>query len=355
MFIKHPMKIFITGNMGYVGSVLTPFIKKKIRNIQIIGYDSAFFAHSLTTKDYLPEHLITNQYLGDIRKIKKEMLEGIDAVIHLAGISNDPIGNEFESVTHEINQKASVELAKLAASTGVKNFVFASSCSMYGQANNSARKESDETKPLTAYAKSKIGTETELKNCDLGDMNFTSLRFATACGWSNRLRLDLVLNDFVACALTSSEITVLSDGTPWRPIIDVEDMSRIISWAMCRKKDNGGKFLAVNAGSNENNYQVKDLAEAVSKIIPNTKISINKKALPDKRSYSVDFSLYKMLAPDHQPSVTLEDSIARLKNGLLKINFRDKNFRSSSFMRLNELRNHIENNRIDRNLNWKIF
>ena len=341
--------------MGYVGSVLTSFLKKKYKDIDIIGYDTAFFAHLLTSKYYLPECLISKQYLGDIRNIKKTMLEGIDSVIHLAGISNDPIGNEFESVTHQINQKASVELAKLAASSGVKNFVFASSCSMYGQANNNAKKETDETNPLTAYARSKIGTEIKLRNCDLGKMNFTSLRFATACGWSNRLRLDLVLNDFVACALASGEITVLSDGTPWRPIIDVEDMSRIILWAMCREKNNGGQFLVINAGSNSNNYQVKDLAEAVAKEISNTTVSINKKALPDRRSYSVDFSLYKKLAPGHQPSVTLEESIRRLKNGLLKLDFKDKNFRSSSFMRLNELRNHIENNRIDRNLNWKIF
>ena len=169
---------------------------------------------------------------------------------------------------------------------------------MYGQAETGARKETDPTNPLTAYARSKIGTEKDLKNMNLNEMNFTSLRFATACGWSNRLRLDLVLNDFVACAITSGEITVLSDGSPWRPLIDVEDMSRAIIWAINRHKDNGGQFLAVNAGSNNSNYQVIQIAKAVASLIPNTKILINKDALPDKRSYSVDFNLYEGLAPD---------------------------------------------------------
>ena len=349
------MKVLITGNMGYVGSVLTSYLKKNYKNIEIIGYDTGFFGHSLTGADFIPEQGISLQYLGDIRLIEEKIFEGVDAVVHLAGVSNDPIGREFEQVTEEINRKASVKIAKIASKVGVKNFVFASSCSMYGEANNNARKETDETNPLTAYARSKIGTENDLKEIDLGEMNFTSLRFATACGWSNRLRLDLVLNDFVACAISSGKITVLSDGTPWRPLIDVEDMSRAISWAILRVRENGGKFLAINAGSNFNNYQVKDLANAVAKLIPKTNILINKDALPDKRSYSVDFSLYEKLAVNFQPIVSLEKSIIRLKDGLEGINFKNKDFRNSSFMRLNTLRKHINEGRIGKDLNWKIF
>ena len=156
-------------------------------------------------------------------------------MVHLSAVSNDPMGNKFEAVTGDINQKASVRIAQLAADRGVKNFVFASSCSMYGYAEGGARKESDPTNPLTAYARSKIGSEKAFAELDLGGMTVTSLRFATACGMSDRLRLDLVLNDFVACAIASGEITVLSDGTPWRPLIDVEDMARAISWAIVRK------------------------------------------------------------------------------------------------------------------------
>jgi nucleoside-diphosphate-sugar epimerase len=353
--LENNLKVFITGNMGYVGPVLNRVLMELFPKIEIVGFDAGFFGHSLTGADFTPEQGVSVQYFGDVRDIQPAMLNGVDAIVHLAGVSNDPIGHEFEDVTQEINRRASVRLAEMASSAGVKNYVFASSCSMYGQADERARKESDPTNPLTAYARSKIGTEDDLKNMNLGGMVVTSLRFATACGWSTRLRLDLVLNDFVACAITSGEITVLSDGTPWRPLIDVEDMSRAIAWAMSRDKDTGGQFLAINAGSNKSNYQVKDLANAVASLIPNTKISINKNALSDKRSYSVDFSLYESVAPAFQPVVSLEESIHRLHNGLMKMNFVDKHFRQSPFMRLNTLRKHMTEGRLGKDLRWKLF
>lgn len=355
-YLINIMKVFITGNMGYVGSVLTKYLKQTFSNLQIIGFDSGFFGHSLTGSDFIPEQAVSIQYFGDIRDIDQSVLNGIDAVVHLAGVSNDPIGNEFEDVTMDINRYASVKLANMAIDQGVKNFVFASSCSMYGQADSLPRKETDTTNPLTAYARSKIGTEEDLKVKNLGKMIFTSLRFATACGWSDRLRLDLVLNDFVAGAISSGEINVLSDGTPWRPLIDVEDMSRAVGWAMSRKVDNGGQYLAINAGSNSSNYQVKQIAKAVNKLIAETKVSINSDALPDKRSYSVDFTLYEKLVPKlFQPIINLDQSILNLRDGLIKMNFKNKNFRDSSFMRLNTIRKHIKNNRIGKDLRWKTF
>lgn len=342
--------------MGYVGSVLTQYLKKKYPNIILIGYDTSFFGHSLTGTNFIPERSISVQYFGDIRNIDQKLLSGVDAIVHLAGISNDPIGKEFEDVTEDINRNASLKLAKIAIKENVKNFVFASSCSMYGQVDGGSRKETDKTNPLTAYAHSKIGTEKDIKDISLGKMTFTSLRFATACGWSERLRLDLVLNDFVACAMSSGQITVLSDGSPWRPLIDVEDMSRAIDWAINRNKNNGNQFLAVNAGKNSSNYQVKDIANEVAKVIPKTKISINKDAPPDKRSYSVDFNLYEKLAPEFQPIITLDQSICRLRDGFLKMNFTNKNFRESTyFMRLYTLREHIKNNRLGKDLRWKSF
>lgn len=346
------MRVFVTGNMGYIGPVLNRVLIENFPKIEIIGFDAGFFGHSLTGADFIPEQGVSVQYFGDVRDIQPSMLNGVDAVVHLAGVSNDPIGVEFEAVTEEINRRASVRLANMASSVGVKNFVFASSCSMYGQSDGGAKKESDATNPLTAYARSKIGTEDDLRNADIGDMIFTSLRFATACGWSSRLRLDLVLNDFVACAITSGEITVLSDGTPWRPLIDVEDMARAIAWAISRDKDSGGQFLSVNAGSNNSNYQVSDLANAVASMVPNTKISINKDAPPDKRSYAVDFSLYASLAPAFQPVISLEESIRRIRDGLYKMNFVDKEFRQSSFMRLITLQKHIKERRLGKDLRW---
>ncbi|SMC68702.1 SDR family oxidoreductase [Rhizobium sp. RU36D] len=346
------MRILITGNMGYVGPVLTRFLRQNRPGAEIIGYDAGFFGHSLVGSDMLPEANVDRQYFGDTRDLPEAILEGVDAVVHLAAVSNDPMGNRFEKVTEEINQAASIRLAELAAKAGVKNFVFASSCSMYGYAESGARKETDPTNPLTAYARSKIGTEQQLKQMDLSGMAVTCLRFATACGMSDRLRLDLVLNDFVACALTTGEITVLSDGTPWRPLIDVEDMARAIFWAISRDHENGGAFLSVNAGKNECNYQVKELAESVARLVPGTRVSINTDAPPDRRSYQVDFSLFQELAPDFVPQVTLDESIARLREGLERAGFRDGDFRNSRLMRLKALESHIASGRLAEDLRW---
>jgi nucleoside-diphosphate-sugar epimerase len=351
-FERRRMRILITGNMGYVGPVLTRFLRENLVNVELIGFDTAFFGHSLTGAGLLPEALLNRQVFGDIREFPPELLDQVDAVVHLSAISNDPMGNKFETVTNDINQQASTRLARLAADRGVKSFVFASSCSMYGNAEGGARKESDPTNPLTAYARSKIGSEKAFAELDLGGMTVTSLRFATACGMSDRLRLDLVLNDFVACAMTSGEITVLSDGTPWRPLIDVEDMARALAWAIARKPEIGGKFLAVNAGRDESNYQVRDLAEAVSRHVPGTKVSINANAPPDKRSYKVNFALFKSIAPDHIPQITLDESIRRLREGLASMGFADKDFRTSSYMRLKALERHMAAGRLGPDLHW---
>ncbi len=216
-----------------------------------------------------------------------------------------------------------------------------------------ARSESDPLNPLTAYARSKIATEVALRQIDLNGMAATSLRFATACGMSDRLRLDLVLNDFVACALSSGEITVLSDGTPWRPLIDVRDMARAVEWAITRGAERGAEFLVVNAGADDWNYQVKDLAHAVAAAVPGTSVSINTAAPPDGRSYKVDFGLFRQLAPDHQPQETLKSSIAALRDGLRQSAFADRDFRQSQLIRLKVLERHIEQKRLDETLVWR--
>ena len=231
------MKILVTGNMGYVGSALTRHLRSTFDDAELIGYDSGFFAHCITTPEGLPEVRLQRQHFGDVRELPEALLKGVDGVVHLAAVSNDPMGNRFEAPTEEINYAASVAVAERARNAGVKNFVFASSCSIYGFAEDGPRKETDPLNPLTAYARSKIGTEQALAQIDPGEMVVTCLRFATACGMSDRLRLDLVLNDFVACALALREITVLSDGLRWRPLIDVSDMARAIEWAITRPAD----------------------------------------------------------------------------------------------------------------------
>lgn len=347
------MRFLITGNMGYVGSVLVRHLRTRFPQAEIIGFDSGFFAHCLTSAARLPESFLNEQHFGDVREFPTSLLQGCDAVVHLAAISNDPMGNLFETLTEVINEKASLRIAEQARTAGVKNFVFASSCSVYGAAEGGPRKEGDGLNPLTAYARSKIGTERGLGSMNLGSMTATALRFATACGMSDRLRLDLVINDFVACALTSGEITVLSDGSPWRPLIDVADMALAIEWAMGRTPENGGQFLAVNAGTHAWNYQVRDLAQAVAGAVPGTKVSINTNAPPDKRSYQVDFSLFRELAPNYQPRVSLKDSIIRLRNGLQGMKFTDQDFRNSQQMRLRVLESHMKSGRLSSDLRWQ--
>jgi UDP-glucose 4-epimerase len=336
--------------MGYVGPEVAKYLRMRRPQAVLHGLDNAYFAHCLTGASVLPERYLDEQFYGDVRDLRLD-LKGYDAVIQLAAISNDPMGNQFETVTFDINQKTTTSIAEAAADAGVKNFVFASSCSVYGVAEGPPRKETDPLNPITAYAKSKIGAERELSAIDT-DMVITCLRFATACGMSDRLRLDLVLNDFVACALSRGQISVLSDGTPWRPLIDVADMARAIDWAIDRQPGTGGRYLAVNAGSDDRNYQVKDLANAVARSVPGTDVSINTSAPADSRSYKVDFGLYRSLAPDHQPVVSLDQSIQNLISGLQKMKFNDAEFRSSNLMRLRVLQDHIDHRRLSKALQW---
>jgi nucleoside-diphosphate-sugar epimerase len=220
----------------------------------------------------------------------------------------------------------------------VKSFVYASSCSMYGLADDTPRKEGDKLNPLTAYARSKVAAEEGLEK--LADEHFTVTcnRFATACGWSSRLRLDLVLNDFVAGGLVNKHISILSDGTPWRPMINTRDMARAMDWSITRPASLGGQFLAVNTGSNDWNTNILSLAEATAQVIPGVKISINPDAPPDKRSYRANFDLYKKLAPDHQPQEDLISTVKEIRDNLIGMQFNDPEYRKSQLIRLEVLR-----------------
>jgi nucleoside-diphosphate-sugar epimerase len=347
------MKIVITGNMGYVGPLLLEQLRRSMPDAVLVGIDTGYFAHCLTGVTVIPEARLDIQHFADLRNLPEGLFDDVDAVVHLAAISNDPMGDRFKEVTHDINFQASLALAKQAKAAGVNRFVFASSCSVYGFAEGEARNEQAPLNPLTAYAKSKIGMEEELKR--LADENFvvTCLRFATACGASDRLRLDLVLNDFVAGAIASKRITVLSDGTPWRPLIHVKDMALAMDWAIWRDGYQDGAFLALNSGSNSWNYQVRDLAEAVAEIIPGVTVSINKDAPVDKRSYQVDFSLYEQLAPKHQPQMTLKAAIEDLAERLEFMKFNDGDFRNSQLIRLKVIAQHCEQGRLNSQLEWQ--
>ena len=341
------MKILVVGNMGYVGSVLVPYLRNNYPQSFIAGLDIGYFSERILP-NYNPESSLDKQIIMDIRDLQKSNIQGYDVIINLAAVSNDPMGEEFESATREINFLAGVRLAKLAKQVGVKKFIFASSCSVYGQGGGKPKTELDEVNPLTEYAKSKINSEVELSKIASPKFIIKCLRFSTACGFSPRLRLDIVLNDFVAASIVKNHINILSDGNPWRPIIHVQDMARAIHWSI--EDSNDAVFQILNVGSINANFQVKELAEAVKTVNPTVEISINKKASPDKRTYKVDFSAYNNLAQNYQPIFSLEDSVKDLIKNIELLSLNGEDVKSSEFIRLKSLKESIKNNLIDSNL-----
>jgi nucleoside-diphosphate-sugar epimerase len=337
------MKLLIAGNMGYIGPVVVHHIRSLYPAVTIVGVDTGFFAGCLLDPLVFPESSVNLQYFADIRSMPDSALEGVDAVVDLAALSNDPLGNRFSELTLDVNFRAAVNLARRAKAAGARTFVFASSCSVYGLAADGARTEESPVNPLTTYAKSKVAAEAALAEIAGPDFLVTCLRFATACGASPRLRLDLVLNDFVASAVTSREIRILSDGTPWRPLIAVRDMARAIEWAALSRDASAGRHVVVNVGSDDWNWQIRDLAEAVASVVPGTSVRIALDGQPDARSYRVDFGLFRALAPRHQPTSSLVDTVTELKDALESVGFQDADFRRSRFSRLHVLTALFEN------------
>lgn len=346
------MRILITGNLGYVGPVVTCELRKSFPDATLTGLDIGFFANCVTASPAESDRVLDHQSFADVRDVPWEALRGVDAVVHLAAISNDPIGNRYEDVTLDINHRATIELARRARAAGVDHFVFASSCSVYGAADG-ARTESSPLNPLTAYARSKVLAEQELAALANDEFTLTCLRFATACGMSDRLRLDLVLNDFVASAVATQAVTLLSDGSAWRPLIHVRDMARAIEWGLVRGAGDGGASVIVNAGSDTWNYRIRDLAEAVAEEMPGVELEIGRDAQADPRSYRVDFSLFRRLAPAHQPRISLPVAVRELRDGLERMRFDDPDFRTSHLIRLRVLEALRAGDRLTERLEWR--
>jgi nucleoside-diphosphate-sugar epimerase len=331
--------------------VVACHLRDVLPSATLTGLDSGFFADCMTASPAESERVLDHQYIGDVRDLPSECLRGVDAVVHLAAISNDPIGNRYEDVTLDINHRATVDLARRARAAGVRNFVLASSCSVYGAAEG-ARTEESPVNPLTAYARSKVLAERDLIALANDEFVVTCLRFATACGMSDRLRLDLVLNDFVASAVVTGKVKLLSDGSAWRPLIHVRDMSRAIEWGIVRGPHDGGPGVIVNAGSDAWNYRIRQLADGVAEEIPGTELEFGEDAQPDSRSYSVDFSLFRSLAPAHQPRISLPEAVRELRTGLAAMQFDDPDFRTSQLIRLRVLEALRAGNRLTERLEW---
>ena len=350
-------KLLITGNLGYIGPVLTNYLKKKYKKkIHITGIDCDYFKNFKSDVFNFEKNSVDHQIYEDIRSfsILKNKFK-YDGIILLAAISNDPIGNKFAKQTHEINIKANTKLIKEAVKTGIKNITFAGSCSIYGNSGRLVKKsksENDHLNPLTPYAISKVAIEKIAKKIDLKKSIFTSLRFATACGVSSGLRLDLALNQMTWSAVIKKKIILLSDGSQYRPLIDVEDMCRAMDWSIYRKKNNGGKCLFVNVGNKNSNIKIIDIANKIQSILPKIKIIKNKNVPVDKRSYKVNFQKFYRLAKNYTPKKNIKKTIKELIQYLLKNNLINHPEFEIVLKRLDLLNKKIKKKILDKNLNY---
>jgi nucleoside-diphosphate-sugar epimerase len=340
------MKVLIIGNMGYVGSVLVPHLARCHPHWVLFGLDTGYFENCLVPGQLPPETHLAQQMYVDVRDLATSTLfTNMDAVVYLAAISNDPMGELFSEPTHQINHDAAVKCYRHALVAGCQSFVFASSCSVYGAAGDDIIKECGPFHPVSNYAKSKLSAETGLRLWSSAQTKITNLRFGTACGPSPRIRLDLVANTFTSQALTTGRISVSGDGHAWRPIIDVRDMARAIEWAIQRQTPES--FLSVNVGLNSANYRVREIASKTHDIFEHLQLVNSPNGL-DQRSYRVCFDKYQALAPEHQPSHSLETSISDIYDLLQEVSPN----RFPSLYRLQHLSKLVSQKKLSTELRW---
>ncbi len=340
------MKVLVTGHKGYIGTILVPMLLAK--GYEVFGIDSDLFEQCTfgTGFTQIPD------LKKDIRDIESSDIEGCDAVIHLAALSNDPLGNFNPNLTYEINHQASVNLAKLSKEVGIIRYIFSSSCSNYGAGGNDWLTEESPFNPVTPYGISKVKVEQEVSQ--LADDNFspTFLRNATAYGVSPRLRFDLVLNNLVAWAFTTGRIYIKSDGTPWRPIVHIEDISRALI-AVLEAPRQLIHNQAFNVGQNEDNYQIRQLAEIVEEVVPNCNIEYAKDGGPDKRCYRVDCSKIAKIIPEFQPQWNARKGAQELYDVYQKVGLTLEEFEGEKYQRIAHLKSLISRQLLDSNLRWQ--
>jgi nucleoside-diphosphate-sugar epimerase len=340
------MKILVTGHNGYIGTVLVPMLI--LDGHGVAGFDSDLYRRC--TFGEMPSKV--PEIINDIRDIQLEDLKGFDAVFHLAALSNDPLGNLNPELTYEINYQASVRLAVLAKQVGVSRFIFSSSCSTYGAAGDQMLTEEAQFNPVTPYGRSKVLVEQEV--ADLADGNFspTFLRNATAYGVSPRLRFDIVLNNLVAWAYTTGLVYLKSDGSPWRPIVHVEDISRAFITALNAPRDVIHN-QAFNVGINEENYRIRELAEIVRDVVPGCRVEYAPDAEPDKRTYRVDFSKIHNMLPEFQPCWDARKGAQELYAAYQKYGVKLEEFEGPRYKRIDHIKQLMRDGYLDDSLRWK--
>ena len=325
---------------------MVPMLLEK--KYDVVGLDTDLYARSTFGEGIveIPE------LKKDVRDVELQDLEGFEAVLHLAGLSNDPLGNLNPNLTEEINYLASVKIAKLAKQAGVSRFIFSSSCSNYGAGGEDWLNEESDFNPVTPYGVSKVRSEQEISK--LADDNFspTFLRNATAYGVSPRIRFDLVLNNLAAWAFTKGLVYIKSDGTPWRPIVHIEDISRAFI-AVLEAPRELIHNEAFNVGRNEDNYRIRDLAEIVQETVPNCRIEYAADAGPDKRCYRVDCSKIAKILPNFQPQWDARKGAAELYEAYKKVGLTLEEFEGTRYQRIAHIKYLISNELLDGELRWR--
>jgi nucleoside-diphosphate-sugar epimerase len=342
------MRVLVTGHHGYLGSVTAPALQQA--GHEVVGVDARLYRGCDLGR---PNRAAVQGRTMDIRDVRTNDLRGFDAVVHLAALSNDPLGDFDPELTREVNFRASVRLAEAARDAGVRRFVFASSCSMYGAADTERGiDESAPLAPLTAYAESKVHSEQAIRELAGDEFTPVFMRNATAFGASPRIRLDVVLNNLVAWGVTTGSIRILSDGTPWRPLVHVADIATATA-AILEAPRSVVHNEAFNIGRNDQNYQVGELAEIVATVVPGTSVEFAGRGDPDPRSYRVDFGKFARAFPETHLSWTAHDGALEIASALRQANVTREIFESDRFVRLRRLRSLLEEGRIDDSLRWR--
>lgn len=341
------MKVLVTGHQGYIGTVMVPMLLQE--GFDVVGLDTNLYRYCTYGEPPIEIPTIDK----DVRDVVLDDLKGFDAVVHLAALSNDPLGNINPDLTYDINYHASVRIAEAARDAGVQRFVFASSCSMYGKAGEDVLDETAEFNPVTPYAKSKVFVERDVSQMATDNFSPVFMRNSTAYGVSPRIRFDLVINNLVAWAMTTGRILMKSDGTPWRPLVHIEDITQAVICALNAPQETVHN-LAVNVGSNEENYQMRELAQFVKETVPNCEIDYVEDAGPDERSYRVNFDKIHRVFPEFKTKWTAKKGVEECYQSYLKHGLNKDDYEGIKYKRIAHIKMLIADGKLDSNLRWQV-